>query len=362
MKIYFPKSHYNAHRPSVFPLLRPFIKKENFTDAERIKLYGVSEKDFVFTTDRAEADLAILTMAWNYYVKTKQIELAMNFIKECDTIKLKVLAVNVGDFGMRSPSFKNLIWLRFGGYKTKFSKQEFVLPPFIPDPLKVHFNREEIRVNSHGVKPIVGFCGQANTSYLNAGKELSRTFFRNLKFYARWSRNEPQQVCSTSKLRASVLKNIQKSSLVTSNFILRKKYRAGITNNKDNHETTAEFYANLEGSDYIVCLRGAGNFSVRFYETLAMGRIPIFINTDCALPFDDIIDWRRHVVWVEYKDRSKVVEKVVDFHRSLSEREFIDLQYSNRKLWEERLTLDGFFREFIQHNDQLMLDWLGLNY
>ena len=100
-------------------------------------------------------------------------------------------------------------------------------------------------------------------------------------------------------------------------------------------------------SDYVVCVRGAGNFSIRFYEALAMGRIPVFINTDCALPFDDELDWKKHVVWVEFKERHKVAEKVANFHRAISEKDFIDLQLANRKLWEERLTLGGFFKEFI---------------
>ena len=63
-----------------------------------------------------------------------------------------------------------------------------------------------------------------------------------------------------------------------------------------------EFYENMVSSDYIVCVRGGGNFSVRLYETLAMGRIPIFINTDCLLPLNKSIDWKKHVVWIERED------------------------------------------------------------
>ncbi|MCB0468775.1 MAG: hypothetical protein KDC64_11285, partial [Aequorivita sp.] len=65
MKLYYPKSHYNkAHRGLLFPLLKPFIKAEGFTDAERIATYGISEKNFEFTECLEEADVVILTMAW----------------------------------------------------------------------------------------------------------------------------------------------------------------------------------------------------------------------------------------------------------------------------------------------------------
>ena len=128
---------------------------------------------------------------------------------------------------------------------------------------------------------------------------------------------------------------------------MRKKYRAGVTANKDTHKTTIEFYGNLKDSDYVVCVRGAGNFSVRFYESLAMGRIPIFINTDSPLPLDDRIDWKKQVVWIDYKERHQVAEKVKQFHSALSKEDFIDLQHSNRILWKEKLTMGGFFKIFL---------------
>ena len=347
MKLFFPKSHYHKSRQLVFPLLRPFIKNKDFTDVERIKLYGLSEKDFEFAESLEDADIAILTMAWNYYVKTKETDHAINFIQECKASNKNVIAVNIQDFGVRIPYFENVIMLRYSGYKSKFSKKEYIQPPFFKDPLLTHFQKNTIIERPYSNKAIIGFCGQANPSPLNAAKEILKIAYHNLKYYMRLSQYEPQQLISSTYLRASILNDIQKSQDVISNFILRRKYRAGVVKNKDTHKTTVEFYNNLRESDYVICVRGTGNFSVRFYETLAMGRIPVFINTDCALPFEDKIDWKKHVVWVEYKDRSKVAEKVADFHNALSERDFIDLQRANRKLWEERLTLKGFFQEFL---------------
>ena len=106
LKFYYPKAHYDKNfRALVFPLLKPFIKGENFTDAERIALYGISENDFVFTEVLEEADLVILTMAWNYYVNTGQKNLAISFIKQCESLNKKVIAFNAGDFGVNIPVF-----------------------------------------------------------------------------------------------------------------------------------------------------------------------------------------------------------------------------------------------------------------
>ncbi|CAM3436758.1 exostosin domain-containing protein [Aequorivita lipolytica] len=351
MKLYFPKSHYNKdHRGLLFPLLKPFIKAEGFTDAQRIASYGVSEKDFEFTELLEEADLVVLTMAWNYYVQTNQIKKATDFVEHCKTLNKKVITFNAGDFGVKIPYFNNLIILRLSGYKSKFTENEYALPAFISDPLKKYYQTDSVFERPYLSKPVIGFCGQANASHFNAAKEVINTFLRNIKNLIMRSKEEPQQLLSTSFLRASVLKTLQESYDVETNFIIRKKYRAGVTTNKDSHKTTLEFYDNLRDSDYVVCVRGAGNFSVRFYETMAMGRIPIFINTDSSLPFDNLIEWKKKVVWVEHKERDQVAKKVKEFNDALSKEDFIDLQLANRKLWEERLTLSGFFKTLF--NDQ----------
>ncbi len=343
MKLYYPKSHYSKdHRGLLFPLLKPFIKTEGFTDAQRIASYGVSEKDFEFTEVLEDADFVLLTMAWNYYISSKQEGISINFVKKCSALNKKVIAFNAGDFGVKIPYFNNLIIIRPSGYKSKFTKNEYSLPAFIADPLQKYYNTDKIFERSYLPKPVIGFCGQANASSINAVKEIFYTALRNLKSYTARSKSEAQQLISTSFLRASVLNTLQKSEAVNTNFIFRKKYRAGITTDKDTHSTTLEFYDNLRDSDYVICVRGAGNFSVRFYEALAMGRIPVFINTDCSLPFNDQIDWRKHIVWVEYKERNNVAKKVKDFHTVLSTEDFIDLQLTNRNLWKNVLTLEGF--------------------
>jgi hypothetical protein len=347
LKLYYSIAQYDKdYRGWAFPLLKPFIKGENYTDVQRIAHYGVSENDYCFTETIAEADFVILTMSWNYYVLTNQTAMAISFVKECAQLDKKVIAINVGDFGVKIPNLKNLIVLRPSGYASKFHENEYSLPVFIEDPLSKYFSTNEAFYCDYSKIPTVGFCGQANNSLLNTVKERVKTFLRNTKTHVGISKNEVQHVISTSYLRSTVLTILEKSTLICTNFILRKKYRAGVVDNKDSHSSTYEFYNNLKDSEYVVCVRGAGNFSVRFYEALAMGRIPVFINTDCPLPLTNHMDWKKHVVWIEYNERHRVAEKTKEFHAALSQQDFIDLQLSNRALWENSLTLNGFFKKF----------------
>lgn len=344
MKLYFPTHLYNpAFRGKVFPLLKPFLKGANYTDAQRQALYGVSDTDFILVKTMEEAQVVILPMVWNYYFQTKQWDVAYGLIAEAKQANKVVWSINAGDFGVKLPYFENLIVFRQGGYVSNNQKGHQGYPSFIDDYLGKH-QLDAVYLNAtYRKQPIVGFCGQANLSKWNALTEMFKQQTRNFKSYLGFSYLEPQKTVSTTYLRASLLKTLETSPDIDSRFIKRKQYRAGVTKNKEAHDTTTEFYNNILESQYVLCVRGAGNFSVRFYETLMMGRIPLYIHTDGYLPLSDEIDWKAHVVWVDYKNRHNISEVLCDFHQQLDQEGLRALFIKNRKLWEEKLTLSGFF-------------------
>ncbi|WP_452231435.1 exostosin domain-containing protein [Lacinutrix sp. MEBiC02595] len=344
MLIYYPFSHYDgAYRSEVFPLLKAFIKKDGFTDDQRKSLYGVSEVDFVFTDVISKAQVVILPMSWGYYTQTKQLNIAIALIEEAEKQNKVVWSINSGDFGIQVPFFKNVIVFRQGGYVANNQKGHKGYPSFVDDYLAKN-NLEAIYLKStYLMHPVVGFCGQANASKINAFKEVFKQFARNIRTQIGLSHLEKQKIVSTSFLRAYLLDKLEINEGVISNFIKREKYRAGIEKGASIDETSKEFYQNILASQYVLCVRGAGNFSVRFYETLMMGRIPLYVHTDGYLPLSENIDWKEHVVWVDYKDRDNIAAILFDFHQKLNAEDLILLFEKNRKLWEEKLTLSGFF-------------------
>ena len=96
----------------------------------------------------------------------------------------------------------------------------------------------------------------------------------------------------------------------------------------------------------VLCARGAGNFSYRLYETLSCGRIPVFVDTDCVLPYDFLVDWREHCIWIDEGEIDRAGERVAEFHEGLTEKAFADLQRSCRRFWEEYIRPEGFFSKF----------------
>ena len=345
MKLYYPKQLYIAgNRGYMFPLLKPFLKANTFTDEERIELYGVSEKDYFFTESIEAADKVILPMSWNYYLKTKTTQKAIAVIDKAKRLKKEVWIVMVDDFGMAFPKYDHCIVFRSSGYCSKLPNNHIGIPSFVNDPLKEIYGTTNLFNRPYTEFPTVGFCGLANNSTWYVLKEWLKIGYRNLKYNLGLSYIEKEQLVSPSYLRYRCLKKLKKNSLIISNFIIRKKYRAGALNKQKLQKSTIEFFDNIKNSDYVLCVRGAGNFSVRLYETLAMGRIPIFLNTDCMLPLANSIDWKRHVVWVEYSERYDIAKKVINFHKDLNTNKLNELFKSNRLLWEDKLRLNTFFK------------------
>ena len=322
--------------------MKPFLKDAGFDDKQRKKIYGVSEDDFSFVATPEEADVGILPMTWNYYCKTGKTALALGFINSAALKGKKILVYNAGDFGLKMPVFENVLVFRLGGYLSHFRENERIIPPFIEDPLNI-VEKKDISKRAYHDRPVVGFCGWTNDSSLNAVKEKLRILWRNFRFIIRLKKEEPQQIISSTYLRGLILKKLENSKKIETNFIKRKKYRAGVKVDKRKHSTTLEYYKNIADSDYTLCVRGTGNFSVRLYETLAMGRIPVYINTDSKLPLEEKIAWKKHMVWVEQNEVDLIDEKIYCFHHSLSPSAFKDLQEENRKLWANSLRLKGFF-------------------
>lgn len=310
-------------------------------------MYGLSERDIGFTEDIADSSLVVLPMSWNYYRRQSKIPLAMALVQRAATDRKKVLSWTNGDFGVKVPPAENLTVLRQSGYRSRLPASHQGMPVFFGDPLKRFYDRDTIFLREKGDKPVIGFCGQAKGTLQKYALDVSRTFWRNAQYYLGRSPNDPQNVYPSTLRRARILEAIEKDKRLAPNFIKRSQYRAGADTPETRRQTALEFYDNMVQSDYILCVRGGGNFSVRLYETLAMGRIPVFVNTDCLLPLRENISWKKHVVWVEQKEISRLPEIIEQFHTSLSDQAFIQIQQENREIWAKQLTLGAFYKSFL---------------
>ncbi|WP_372757968.1 exostosin family protein, partial [Mariniflexile sp.] len=318
-----------TYRRQVFPLLFDlvFVKNEDILN-------------FYQLVDTIEAcDVVVLPINYATFLKhrTSFSELRISAKKHQKPIWI----YTAGDYGFTT-HIKHCYTFRLGGFHSQLNDKTFIIPSFVNDPYPQRLP-EGFSVLKKEELPSVGFVGHAKSGLLKYIKELlshvKYTYKRKLGYIL----VDRQPFYPSSIKRAGYLHKLRLSKGLKTNFILRNHYRAGAQTEIDKQTSTQEFYNNIFNNAYTFCSRGVGNFSVRFYETLAVGRIPILLNTDCRLPLSNIIDWSKHCVILDETKKDSLEMQILDFHNSKTETEFEAIQKSNRALWETHLRRTSYF-------------------
>lgn len=149
------------------------------------------------------------------------------------------------------------------------------------------------------------------------------------------------------------------SHLDYSNFIIRNywcdfpDYNLDLNSSlvQTPHKSKLEYIDNIEQNLYGVAIRGATNYSHRLNEIFMMGRIPVLFNTDCILPFENLIDYEKYTVYITEKKcpNFTYVDKLIREHYdSYSEIDLMNLQKENRRIWETYFTVDGAYNKTLE--------------
>ena len=340
LKIFTDISHYNpTGRGFLNDVLRPFIP------INKLDELGIKDDLIKLVNRIEECDLCLMPMAWNYYINTHNTSIADKFIRKAQENHKKMLIGVYGDYYIKLPNYEHIIGMYVGSYQSLCNYNEITLPVIIRDPLQ-YVGEDKICDRDYNLMPSIGFCGQVDSNIIISMLKMGWRKWNNIKYYLSISKYYSGPASPPTYLRKKVLDILDKADGIHTDFIRRNKYQGGKSKNDSSFEILREiFYQNIINSDYTICIRGTGNFSARFYETLALGRIPIFINTDCILPFSDVIDWKKHLIWIEQNEISEIETKILQFHHSLTEELFQKMQKENRMLWEKYFKFSGFYKE-----------------
>ncbi|MBR9859442.1 exostosin family protein [bacterium] len=348
-RIYIP-SNINIESPkkAYFDFVRPFLLDKKFgNDQKLLNAWGLDPNTYSYTDNLDEANVAFLPMPVQWYISEGYFERLVTYNAEFQSAGIKGFVFVNGDYGEKFESFSNLIYLRLGGFRSQLDSRNMAVSFTLSDQLIKRYKTTDIFLREKQDQPVVGFCGHASNDLIKRVKEKLKFIRINLKRFIRNPlRTDYEVLFSSAYERYKILKSLE--SKVSTHYIFRKNYRGGAQSESERNRTTTEYYDNMLNSDYILCLRGGGNFSVRLYETLMMGRIPVFINTDCLLPFPSKIDWKKHCVWVEWKDKHRIGEMVNEFHQNLSSEEFQEIQKRNRQLFIDKLNIAGMIKLAIE--------------
>lgn len=226
---------------------------------------------------------------------TKEIQKAIDSYKNEKKI---VVIFMISDNESKFTLYPNIVLFRTSLKKSKRDLREYVLPyvwECYHEPLDILKKTE---------KPIVGFCGSIKK---NLGKRMSS------------------------------IEAIQKNKNIETNFILRNAFWGGKPQDSTLKE---EFKDNIRNSHCNLSNRGRGNFSMRFYQVLSMGRIPVLLDSDMLFPFEEEIHWEDYCVKASHElALSNAISK---WWQSKTEEEIIQVQKNCYALFQSYFTEQNF--------------------
>ena len=295
----------------------------------------------------ADADLAALPALWSAYTGGRRDE-AVARLDEAQAAGKQVVVWVDGD---QEVDLDHPAALLFEQGPTRGRPRTHAWPVLIHDHLDKRYDNRVDPV-ARGERPTVGFCGQstaqlAGRARLLAGKARLRVehrLGRTDRLAAPWA--------SHLRLRTRALDRLADDPRIATDFIVRDRYRAGLRDVAERmdraHPTAADFFGNIRRNAYTLCVRGGGNFSTRFYETLCLGRIPVLVDSGAALPWEGVVPWEELVVVVPEAALDELADRVVAHHAARDEEAFAEAQAACRRVWSDRLSVPGFFGHVVE--------------
>lgn len=333
-------------------ILRSYQKNKNVADPifKRLPsdwdLSGIKYVDTLQEADFVLIPQAIkrLTPAWLSYLDTVEASVRGS--------GLRIIVFVGGDLGHKVHlERKNIIVCKGTAYASGMMPNEILFPGYAEDLGEEY----DVQPRAKGALPTVSFCGYA-------GFPNWRSFFRY------FVKNFLLDVCAavTRKplyrafkrgiyFRRTAMRYLTMNPRIRTSFVIRDSF-SGV-NLKDPKSARDEYIRNMMQSDFVLCPKGDGNYSIRFFEALSLGRIPILIDTDIVLPLEKSIDYSKFVIRIPHTDLSRIGDIIADFFEAIPEADFIKMQLEARSAFKKYLRYDSFFNTLLpvlkRENDRI---------
>jgi len=329
------------HLITLYPYWGQIEEPIDDPDFGRFDFFTEFGKETYLLADNAkDADVILLPAGWNK--SAFKFEEILIEIKQISSEYHKPILIFFNNDSDEEINVDFSIIFRTSFYKSKQRHNEFAMPGWSIDFLK-YFPNQIINYREKQEVPSVGYCGYID--YNNQITKIRQDFYKTRKYVKDFLLKGQINFIDPKgfKIRGEAVRIIRKNKKLKNNIIIRNGFRAAGVN--DLNIARLEYANTIINSDYSIVARGAGNFSYRLYEILSCGRIPVFINTDCVLPFDHIINWKEHCLWIEKKDLKIIDKKILEFHNNIHPEDFLRMQKNNRKLYEEWISPMAFHKK-----------------
>jgi hypothetical protein len=285
--------------------------QEKFNPAIHLNLVG----------NALEADVILVPHDARYFAKNTNY---LTYLRSLSETK-PLLISDRGDFPAKI-KMKNTTFLRVGTEPGEKVFNTVIIPYNITSISYLPFRNYEInpKLNFTGLVPKFSL-GRTAKSFIKA----------------------PLYPCLTnaSIVRRLTIKQIKKTSL-DNKIVIRDTY-GGIANLVSNSEDKREEFLNgMAESDFILCPRGDSNGSVRFYESLSAGRIPLIPDTRIKFPHSENFNLE-DVIFKFSLFNSRIETDLIEFWRDLNLEKYQKIQEDLRTLYNTQYKFDVFLKNLL---------------
>lgn len=321
-------------------MLAPFwgtpVEEEQDPVRGRYDAYAAAGETLFSLVGFDDADAVVLPAHWEHIDGNPAAEAAARELDARCARAGKPLVVFFVSDSVKEVPLPHAVVYRTSLLRSRPRPNERALPAFAQDLAAAYPERDVPR--PWRPRPAVSFCGLA------PHPEGLRRAARSLRSHLTGAQAQD------GSIRWRACAALRHDARLDTAFILREQFWGGAVRSDGDVDVDTmirvrkEYVANVFDADYVLCARGGGNFSYRLYETLAAGRVPLFVDTDCVLPFETDIDWRSMVVWVDEHSVEHAADLLLREHESVSGDAFVERQHRCRDVFAEALSVQGFFR------------------
>ena len=299
--------------------------------------YQYSKNDFTLVDRINDADYVVMPYQYDRLLAANPAKVTM-IIEEAKKARKPLLIDGAGDIEYPI-TIPNTVILRVGPYRYSVQPNDIVMP-FTAEDLLESFYKGELQMREKPQTPSVGFTGWAEIPFKTRIKIYLKEWSITLGTLFDSRRGAEHKGLL---YRARALKILSNDKRIEPHFKARATYSGHIATISGSVENNRkDFVETLGNSDYALCIKGDANASIRFYEALSLGRIPLFLDTACVLPLEDRINYRDFCVFVDWKDVDKIATVLADFHAKCTPEQFTDRQRKAREAYRNYLRMDVF--------------------
>lgn len=296
-----------------------------------------SAEDFTLVQKIEDADYVLMPYQYDRF-KAVNPEKVARIEREAEAAGKPLLIDGSGDNEFPIP-VKDAVILRVSQYAYSKKDNEITIPFAAEDLLELHCNGE-MNLRKKPEIASVGFTGWAAIPLKTRLKIYAKEAYFILSAHLKWKRGAEVKGIL---FRERALEALSRSSKITTNFTVRQSYSGHAKTIQGSFEDNRiQFVRALLESDYALCIKGDANASVRFYEALSLGRIPLFLDTDCVLPLEDSIDYREFCVFIDWKDIDSIDTLLAAFNAQCTAEQFERMQKKARDAFATYLRIDSF--------------------